>query len=218
MAGFSRNEARIPGDSGSLVDITTFGRGPVFAKRIYAGHTWSDRHELRVLWAPLSVRVSGKPSSSISFQNKTFAADQSTEALYTFNSYRATYAYHFESDGVWRWALGFTAKIRDAEIRLTQGSSASSKTNVGFVPLLNLQLRRDLGDGAALSLDLDGMAAPQGRAFDVALTLEQILELGSAGTYTLYGGYRSIEGGADNDVVYNFAWIHQGVLGLKAVF
>ena len=31
-------------------------------------------------------------------------------------------------------------------------------------------------------------------------------------------GYRTIEGGADNDEVCTFAWIHQAVIGLRYDF
>ena len=31
-------------------------------------------------------------------------------------------------------------------------------------------------------------------------------------------GYRTIEGGADNDEVYTFGWIHQAVLSLRFDF
>jgi hypothetical protein len=208
LASFARNDARIPGNSGTLVDIAAWTEGSVGAQRVYLGHTWSERHEVRVLWAPLSATAKGRPDTTLSFQGQNFSAAQDTEAFYKFNSYRVTYAYHFENSGPWHWALGFTAKIRDAEIRLTQGALSASKKNVGFVPLLNLQARRDFGSSTALVLDVDGMAAPQGRAIDAALMLQHtFLELGSAGSYSILAGYRSIEGGADNDTVYNFAWI-----------
>jgi hypothetical protein len=44
---------------------------------------------------------------------------------------------------------------------------------------------------------------PQGRAEDVMLALPW--DVGEA--ITLRAGYRMLEGGADNDEVYNFAWI-----------
>jgi hypothetical protein len=31
----------------------------------------------------------------------------------------------------------------------------------------------------------------------------------------LRAGYRLVEGGADNDEVYSFAWLHDGVIGLR---
>ena len=60
----------------------------------------------------------------------------------------------------------------------------------------------------------DALAAPQGRAEDVLL----------AGTYKFSDhflfrlGYRILEGGADNDEVYNFALFHYASAGLTYTF
>ena len=66
-----------------------------------------------------------------------------------------------------------------------------------------------------MRLDLDGLFAPQGRAIDLALFVERKLE---AQGYSFLGGYRTVEGGADNDQVYNFAWLHYLTLGLRKEF
>lgn len=211
----SKNNVRIPGNTGTLFSLTDLGKGPTPAFRVYAGYTWSKRHELRLLYAPLIVNLNGRLGANTAFAGSTFAAATATSARYKFNSYRISYAYHFESSGPWQFALGFTAKIRDAEIRVSQGSTTASKANVGLVPLLNLQASRTLGDAWSLRFDLDGLAAPQGRAFDGALFLERSLAGGSDSKFSVFAGYRTIEGGASNDEVYNFAWIHKAVLGLR---
>lgn len=209
----SRNDQRIPGDSGTNFSLSDFKTGPFPGYRLYVGHKWNERHELRALYAPLAVDLSGKFDKSVDFQGTTFAANTETSAYYKFNSYRLTYAYHFEHPGSWRLALGFTGKIRDAEVRLTQGNLYASKKNVGFVPLVNFQARRSLGENWTFRFDMDGLAAPQGRAFDAGLFLERTWE-----TFTIFSGYRTIEGGADNDRVYNFAWIHKFVIGAYKEF
>jgi hypothetical protein len=58
------------------------------------------------------------------------------------------------------------------------------------------------------------MAAPQGRAEDVALKAELALP----GEASAYVGYRLIEGGADNDKVYTFAFLHYAVAGVSVRF
>jgi hypothetical protein len=112
-------------------------------------------------------------------------------------------------------AWGFTGKIRDAEVRLTQGALRESKSNVGFVPLLHFQANRALSENWLFRFDFDGLAAPQGRAFDLAFFIERSLEWNNL---SAFGGYRTLEGGADNDEVFNFAWIHYAVLGLRGEF
>lgn len=209
------NDQAVPGEGGTRFSLTDFGRGPFPLFRLYLGHRWNERHEIRALYAPLAIKLNGELSQTTDFAEETFAADTDTEAFYKFNSYRLSYIYHFDKQGEWDLAAGFTAKIRDAEVRLTQGNTVGRKTNVGFVPLLHLQGRRALSEAWSFRFDFDGLAAPQGRAFDIGAFLERSLPESSM---TGFGGYRMIEGGADNREVYNFAWIHQAVLGLRGEF
>ncbi len=58
--------------------------------------------------------------------------------------------------------------------------------------------------GWSLALDADGAAASQGRAFDVSLKLYRDL----SDRWSLSAGYRTLEGGADTDDVYTFAWFN----------
>ena len=55
------------------------------------------------------------------------------------------------------------------------------------------------------------IAAPQGRAEDVLLVVTWSLRPGVG----LHLGYRMLEGGADNDEVYNFSWLHYAVAGVE---
>lgn len=211
----AENSARIPGNSGTKFNLTDFGTGPVLAYRAYLSYKFNERHEIRALYAPLAFDQDGEFKNAVSFQGTSFAAGAPTSLHYKFNSYRLTYAYHFEPSDSWQWSLGFTAKVRDAEVGISQGGLAAKKANVGFVPLLNVQARYFLLDKWNLRFDLDGMAAPQGRAFDFLAAVEYEIEK----NYVYgYGGYRTIEGGADNDEVYNFAWLNQAVAGVHIVF
>jgi hypothetical protein len=216
----SRNEARIP-NAGTRIDLRSANSNPslYFAPRIYASYRPSSKHEFRALWAPLKIEGRFRPASATVFQTETFVAGEEIRSTYRFNSYRLSYIYRFDEVAGWRMGLGFTAKIRDAEIALSQGAITSSKSNVGFVPLLHFEIQRPLGGSWTARLDVDGLAAPQGRAFDAALLLERsISSLGSDGGLSAYTGYRTVEGGADNDEVYNFAWFNSWVLGLTASF
>jgi hypothetical protein len=215
LAWQSRNDQRIPGDGGSNFSFADFNKGPFPVYRLYVGHIWNDTHEVRALYAPLAVDLSGRFSTPVQFQNSTFAPNVDTDGRYRFNSYRLTYAYHFPKVGEWKFAVGFTGKIRDAEVALSQGALRESKTNVGFVPLLNLQASRAIAEGWLFRFDFDGLAAPQGRAFDVALFVERDL---SWQGLSAFGGYRTVEGGADNKEVYNFAWIHYATLGVRGSY
>ncbi len=89
------------------------------------------------------------------------------------------------------------------------------KTNTGFVPLLNFHLEWRPGGGAfGLVLDADALAAPQGRAEDILLAATWAV----SEEIVLRVGYRMVEGGADNDGVYNFTWLHYAVSGVELKF
>jgi len=60
---------------------------------------------------------------------------------YRFDSYRASYRYVFYERERWSWSGGATLNIRDAEIRLQQGTLTRVEKNTGVVPLLALEGR-----------------------------------------------------------------------------
>jgi hypothetical protein len=209
VIGQSRNEVRIPRSTGTEFSLSQLDRGPFWGGRVYAGLKFGDHHEFRALWAPLSVEVQGQLSDDVRFDDGNFAADTDTKGVYKFNSYRLTYRYLWPDLGPWSLAAGFTAKIRDANISLQQGSTRANRSNVGFVPLLHFSSAVRLTPILFFDFDLDAAAAPQGRAIDAVLLLRHQIWPGTS--FSL--GYRTVEGGADTKSgnVYNFAWIHYGV-------
>ena len=211
----SRNDTRIPGKGGtdlSLVDDLSSDPTPVF--RLRAGYRIAGRHLITALYAPLQINARGTASKDISFAGGDYPAGTPLLAVYRFNSYRLTYRYSF----IWRAGLdvaaGLTGKIRDAETSL-YGVEARRKTNIGFVPLVNVHVAWRPNNGAfGLLLDADALAAPQGRAEDILLAATWMPRPG----VELRIGYRTLEGGADNDQVYSFAWFHYAVAALGLTF
>lgn len=57
---------------------------------------------------------------------------------------------------------------------------------------------------------MDGLAAKQGRAFDIALKLKYQFSKNR----TIGAGYRMLEGGADVKDVFSFAWFHYATASL----
>jgi hypothetical protein len=131
-----------------------------------------------------------------------------TEATYQFNSWRATYRYKFWRGKRWNWWVGFTAKARDAKIELRQGSTAAKDTDLGFVPLLYIRGDWRFAERWHLLLEADALAGGPGRAEDVMIKLGY--DFGDRWAVTF--GYRTVEGGADVDEVYNFAWFNYAVV------
>lgn len=202
----TRNDAEIPNDGTAtrfaLDDVT--GSGPWPAARVYVSWRIAERHALRVLVAPLSITESGMLPGPVDFAGASFSTLSPVEAKYVFNSYRVTYRWRFHSglrSDAW---VGFTAKVRDASIALAQGSVGSGKDDLGFVPLLHFAAQRELGTAWHVSFDADALAGGPGRAIDASLKLGY--DLGER--WSIRTGYRTVEGGADVESVYTFAWLH----------
>jgi hypothetical protein len=209
----SRNEVQIPNDESatrfSLVDLV--GSGPKPVGRVYLTWNVGERHGLRVLLAPLSIKETGISAEPIDFAGQTYQAGTPVSGMYKFNSWRLSYRYRLKRSERLGLFLGFTAKIRDAKVELSQAGTSSRKTDVGFVPLLNFGADWRFTDRWRFLFDFDGLAGGPGRAFDVALKLAY--DIGDH--WAIAGGYRTVEGGADVESVYNFAWLHYTVLSVS---
>ncbi|MCA9758030.1 MAG: hypothetical protein KDA27_19715 [Candidatus Eisenbacteria bacterium] len=123
---------------------------------------------------------------------------------------RLGYRYLWHSGARARAWVGFTAKIRDAEIRIDQGEESSNDTNVGFVPLLHLAGTYRSTERWTDSAEVEALGGGPGRAIDGALKLRYGRPDGPGVSF----GYRTIEGGADVSSVYNFAWLHYAVVAV----
>lgn len=211
----SRNDVQIPNETGTRFSLTDLaGSGPDFAYRVAMAWNITRRHRLRLLVAPLTITGVGEFETPVSFAGRSFTPDVRTSAEYRFNSYRLTYSYRFHDGPTWSWAGGFTAKLRDAKVELRQPGQAARDVDLGFVPLLHLSASARIARRWRLLGELDALAAPQGRAEDLALKLSY-----SPGSrWSVSAGYRTLEGGADVDAVYTFAWLHYAVVSLTYRF
>jgi hypothetical protein len=187
------NDIRIPGDSGTKFSFSRDLRG-----------------RISFLAAPLSLRAAGTIGRPIAFAGTLFPGGTRFKARYTFNSYRLTYAHRVVESETWTVDLGLTAKVRDAVIRLEGAGLTAEKKNVGPVPLIHFAVGWNGHERLGLILEVDALAAPQGRAEDVFLGMRFSL----TPSLTMKAGYRVLEGGADNEKVFTFALIHYLVAGL----
>ena len=209
------NDARIPGDSGTLFSFTDdLSSETVGFFRVRGEFRIAPRHVVSVLAAPLTIDGSGSFNRPVRFMDTTFEPGVPIRSRYVFNSYRMTYRYDVFQGSRWKFGIGVTGKIRDALTRLEAAGRRDEKTNVGFVPLVNFKLERLIGDRATFEIEGDALAAPQGRAEDVFIGFR--LPVGRA--FSVRAGYRFLEGGADNDEVYTFAMVHYLAIGVSARF
>jgi hypothetical protein len=210
-----KNDVRIPGNQGTLFSLKDdLVSKTAFFYRIRLSYTIKSRHTISLLYAPLETKSEGSVSRDILFEGVIFPANAELKGTYKFNSYRLTYRYDFVKKPGFEFGLGLTGKIRDAKIALASSGLASEKTNIGFVPLINFRLLWNIDDNFGLLLDGDALAAPQGRAEDVLVAATYKLSDG----FGIRAGYRILEGGADNDEVYNFSLFHYASVGLTYTF
>jgi hypothetical protein len=215
LAWSGYNDVRIPGDAGTLLslsrDLTAESRA---FGRLRLSWQFHPRHTLSVLYAPFRFPSAGTLDRDVFFVDRVFPAGQALQGTYVFNSYRLTWRYNLVRRPRFEFGLGLTVKVRDALIRLESAGQSAEKTDLGVVPLVNFRLLWRLGAGWGLLFDGDALAAPQGRAEDVALSVWADLSK----SFRLRAGYRLLEGGADNDEVYTFALVNYVFAGLTVSF
>ncbi|HLO98324.1 MAG TPA: hypothetical protein VK171_06995 [Fimbriimonas sp.] len=206
-----RNDARVPGNTGTEFSLKLLlGSAPKVAQYRYeilyqqdADTTW------RVLFAPLSIAGAGVLPNAVNFNGTTFNPG-ATNGLYEFNSYRLSYLKRWWKSDRSDWKFGYTVKVRNARIQLTQGALNETESDpTGIVPLLTVRGEERLGDKWLMSFELDGLAAPQGRAFDLGLSIGYDV----SDRARAYAGVRLLEGGASNDKVFTFAQFHYLTFG-----
>jgi hypothetical protein len=210
LTGYS--DVRIPGDTGDLFSLSRELRAkarPFLRFRLI--QPIGERHTVSLLYAPLSIRSSGRLDKVVNFDGTDFSTEANVSALYRFDSYRVTYRYDLVKKPGLEFGLGFTAKIRDAEIKLVQAGTLAKKVNTGFVPIINFRVYKEIDDRFAILLEGDALAAPQGRAEDIQVA--GIYNRSEHWKFKL--GYRMLEGGADNKEVYNFALLHYIMVGFQ---
>jgi len=210
-----RNDVNIPNENNnSRFDFSNFRNGPFFHHRIESLFKLTGRHNLRLVYAPLSLSVKGGLNKDINFNDVAFSSSQDVRVNYKFNSYRLGYVYNWLKKTKHKLNVGLTIKMREADIRVSQGTLSTNYDNIGLVPLLYFSYQYNLTEDWFLFTNADFAASSQGRAFDYTLKVRKKLN----DNYFLSLGYRVLEGGADTDEVFTFSLFHYAVLDLHLAF
>lgn len=207
------NKVKIDGEDGTRFNLAP-ALDSTFYYRLSIINKYKTPHGFRFLYAPLKFSGDKRFSRDIDFNGVNFSAGTKTETEYQFNSYRGTYFYEFITENNFLLRLGGTLKVRDALVELKQSDRKKFKKNTGLVPLLYLYSEYKWNNNFRIALDFDGLAAPQGRAFDIALMGGYYF----SPSYHLNFGYRMLEGGVDNEKVYNFSQINYYFTALQVSF
>lgn len=190
------------------------GDGPATQGRLEFSHAFRPRHELRAVYASLSVSGVGILSAPVAFQGQSFTAGAATEGRFRFDAYRIGYRYAWIDRPDLQVKLGATLNVRDAAVSLRQGAVFAERTDTGVVPLLHVRAEKRLGQGWRLIGDMDGLIGPGGRAFDIAAKVGYDVSR----DFTIAAGYRMLDGGADNDTVYTMSRFNYAVVSFTARF
>ncbi|MCF7912531.1 MAG: hypothetical protein K9M99_08390 [Candidatus Cloacimonetes bacterium] len=210
------NDIQIPGDEGtefSFCDDLNYQ--PQAYGRMHLGYTINKKHYVFATLAPFTVKAEGTLDKNLKFgDSPPFAAGEQLTSYYNFNSWRLTWRYTLIDNSRWKFALGFTAKIRDAYISVENATRKTEFSNVGFVPIIHFMADYQISDKLGMNITGDALGAPQGRAEDVRFSTYYHLNK----KVKLDLGYRILEGGADNDKIYGFALFHYLSMGLSYQF
>jgi hypothetical protein len=213
-----RNDVQIPSDSmGTRFSLCRypFISDIGISLRARLTYTIADHHKISIFAQPLTVISDGYDTiEPIKFEGKTFRKDTLLQGVYRFDTYRLTYRYDFLSNENLEAGLGITGLLRDAAISMRYDGGETTKTNVGFVPLVNFRVNWMFNEVLGVLLEGDALAAPQGRAEDVLLALQ----FQPKPNLRLKLGYRVLEGGANVPSVYNFSLLHYAALGAAISF
>jgi hypothetical protein len=206
------NDVQVPRDTGtrfSLVDDVPATPAPYF--RVRLGATFG-RNTVFATAAPLRLTAEGTLAGEVRFAGATFPAGQPVRGEYRFDNYRVSWRWSFTTSPRWEAALGATAFLRDAAIRLSGAGGVAKEEDLGVVPLLSFRLAWWATGRVGIVLDGDAIAGlGPGRAEDVQLAAVWRLRPGVAARI----GWRIVEGGADVEEVYNFALVHHVAAGLS---
>ena len=207
----AKNEIRIPAAGTSVGFKSLAGSGARGFFRLNYVQSLAEKRGFRVMCAPLNYSGTGQLSRTTEFNGKTFLPGIDTKGTYRFNSYRVSYWTTPRGiDARWNLRLGITLKVRDASVGLSQSGVASHYDDVGVVPLFYASGERALGPRWNFMFDFDGFAVPMGRAIDLGLYLAYAISPQTSVTI----GARALDGGADNDKVFNaatFTYLSVGV-------
>lgn len=213
--GFTRNDVRDPGDTGTLFSFRLLNAmGPDAYARVYGEFRTGERHTWRVLYAPLQISGTGSLPTSTFFVDATFAPGVPTLGRYKFNNYRVNWRYTLNDTPGWRIQLGAGVLVRDARIELRQGELQAADPDLGFVPVVAFTAERRISPRTTFVFDIEGLGSTQGRALDGSLKLTYDV----TPHWRVGGGYRGLEGGADVESVFTFAFIHYGLASVAYRF
>lgn len=212
----SKNVIQNPNtDLGSRFSLSdAVDEDPAIAARIELNWNFNERHNLRILLAPLSYKESVTFQNPVLFSGESFSANQPLDAHYKFNSWRIGYHYTMIYNERYNLQIGGTLKLRDAEIRLTQGDTIGNDGGLGFVPLFYIAGKVRLNEQWTIGTDFDGLAVSRGRAIDLGFTIDYSINE----RWRIGADFRILEGGVDAEKAFNFVQFNTALISVSTTY
>ena len=182
------------------------------------------RQAFTLLWQPLDLRSTVVLDRDLRVDDLTFPEGQPIDLRYGFSFWRASWGHRVIDRERAQLALGLGLQIRNATIGFTSTDGTLSEFNrdIGPVPLLELEWRRQMESGVFYEAEVDGFYAPikylNGRDVDVIGAIADIqfrAGLPLADPLSAFAGLRYIGGGASGTGTpdgtgdgYTANWLH----------
>jgi hypothetical protein len=170
--------------------------------------------EWLAVYAPITFKGSAPLGQTVGFQGASFAGAPETSVSYRFDTYRLSWRTPVYQNANTTIRLGLTGLVRDASIALSQPGVSASRSNIGLVPLLHASAEHRISDRLSLLGDVDALGSQQGHAIDFSLRAQLAIDR----DWAVSAGYRVLDGGANNDTLYNFARVQSLTVGVRRSF
>ena len=163
------------------------------------------RQVFTLLWQPLDLRTTVSIDRDLRVDDVVFPANRPIDLRYGFTFWRLSWGHRVVQRDDRSLTLGLGLQIRNATIAFVSvdGSLSETNRNIGPVPLLELEARRQFEDGVFLEAEVDGFYAPirylNGGDVDVEGAIADIqlrAGLDLADPASMYLGLRYLGGGA----------------------
>jgi hypothetical protein len=130
-------------------------------ERYSADLTLADRHNIVLLYQPLTVVTQTRFKRDVVVDDVTFPAGSEMELKYGFPFWRLSYLFDFVDTESFELAAGVSLQLRNASITFAElnGESLTVNQNLGPVPILKLRTMYRFNNGMFIGAEIDGFYA-----------------------------------------------------------
>lgn len=217
LAFCGQNELRFPNkdnDSQLLSLNKDLSMNPKMDTRLSLGYLISPKHEIRLLITPKNYSFKGKLPDDMRFAELTLPSGSEVSGRYHHGVYRPSYRYIFAKDNLWLRSLGVSLNFSEYRTEIKSGGQKASARDFAFVPLINMDIDIPILEELSLVLEAEGMLPNLGRADDVFLGLEFMIN----SDLNFRTGYRYTVLGRETDKMHSIASFHSASIAFNISF